>query len=94
MPAGTKTDPLLAKPEPVNNDGDASGITYFRRGKNFSKTTARREELDYVRETTLQTLRSVKKKEEEVLQAPEQKSPAAHGEDHSETGCFLADHGG
>lgn len=41
-----------------------------------------------MRETTLQTPRSLKEGEE-VLQALEQDSPAAAGEDHGE-----ADHGG
>ena len=48
-----------------------------------------------MRETTLQTPRSVKKEGEEVLQAPEQRdSPAARGEDHGEAGCPPAAHGG
>ena len=33
MPAGSKTDPLLAKAEPISDGGSASGITYLRRGK-------------------------------------------------------------
>ena len=28
MPAGSKTDPLLAKAEPISNGGSTSGITY------------------------------------------------------------------
>jgi len=40
MPAGSKTDPLLAKAKPINNGGSASVITYLRRGK----TAAEREE--------------------------------------------------
>jgi len=32
MPASSKTDPLLAKADPISNGGSASGITY-RRGK-------------------------------------------------------------
>ncbi|KAK4824794.1 hypothetical protein QYF61_019462 [Mycteria americana] len=32
MPAGSKTDPPLAKAEPISNGGSASGITYLRRG--------------------------------------------------------------
>jgi len=43
----------------------------------------------------LQTPRSVKKEEEEVLQTPEQRFyPAAHNEDHGEAGCPPAVHGG
>ena len=33
MPAISKTDPLLVKPEPGGDGGSASGITYLRRGK-------------------------------------------------------------
>ena len=33
MPASSKTDPLLAKAEPISNSGSASGITYLRKGK-------------------------------------------------------------
>jgi len=33
MPAGSKTDPLLAKAKPISDGGTASGITYLRRGK-------------------------------------------------------------
>jgi len=33
VPAGSKTDPLLAKAKPVSNGGSASVITYLRRGR-------------------------------------------------------------
>jgi len=33
MPTSSKTDPLLAKAEPISNDGSASGITFLRRGE-------------------------------------------------------------
>ncbi|GAB0184744.1 hypothetical protein GRJ2_000939700 [Grus japonensis] len=33
MPASSKTDPLLAKAEPISNGGSASGITELRREK-------------------------------------------------------------
>ncbi|KAM9590860.1 uncharacterized protein ACIBXB_005909 [Morphnus guianensis] len=33
MPAGSKTDPPLAKAEPISNSGSASVITYLRKGK-------------------------------------------------------------
>jgi len=47
-----------------------------------------------VRETTLQTQRSVKKEREEVLQGRSRDfSPAAHDEDHGEAGCRPAAHG-
>jgi len=33
VPAGSKTDPLLAKAKPISDSGSTSGITYLRRGK-------------------------------------------------------------
>ena len=33
MPAGSKTDPLLAKAEPISDGGSASGITDLRWGE-------------------------------------------------------------
>ena len=32
MPAGSKTDLLLTKAEPISDGGSTSGITYLRRG--------------------------------------------------------------
>ncbi|GAB0183636.1 hypothetical protein GRJ2_000828900 [Grus japonensis] len=56
MPAGSKMDLLLAKAEPISNDGSASGITELRRGKNLPPGTfAAGEEREYVRGTALQT---------------------------------------
>ncbi|GAB0208689.1 acid sphingomyelinase-like phosphodiesterase 3b [Grus japonensis] len=37
MPAGSKTDPLLAKAEPISSDGSTSVITYLRREKKKKK---------------------------------------------------------
>ena len=76
MPAGSKSDPLLAKAKPISNGGSASGITDLRRGK---KTPAveQQPERGAVRITTLQTPRSVKKEGEEVLQALEQRFPCS-----------------
>ncbi|KAJ7412642.1 hypothetical protein BTVI_45879 [Pitangus sulphuratus] len=34
MPAGSRTDPLLAKAEPIRNDSNASVMTYSRGRKN------------------------------------------------------------
>ena len=31
MPASSKTDPLLAKAEPISDGGSASGMTYLRK---------------------------------------------------------------
>jgi len=38
MSAGSKTDPLLAKAEPISNGGSTSVITSLRRGKNCCAT--------------------------------------------------------
>ena len=38
MPAGSKTDPPLAKAEPISNGGSVSGITDLRRGKKTCAT--------------------------------------------------------
>jgi len=43
VPAGSKTDPLLAKVKPISDSGSASVITYLRRGKKTAvKTTVGR----------------------------------------------------
>jgi len=45
VPAGSKTDPLLAKAKPISDGGSASGITYLRKGrKNCGETAVKREE--------------------------------------------------
>ena len=38
MPAGSNTDPPLAKAEPIGDGGSASGITYLRRGEKTCTT--------------------------------------------------------
>jgi len=38
VPAGSKTDPLLAKAEPISNGGITSGITHLRREKNLHRS--------------------------------------------------------
>ena len=35
MPAGSKTDPPLAKAEPISDGGSASGITDLRKEKSY-----------------------------------------------------------
>ena len=40
----SKSDLLLAKAEPINNGGSASGITYLRRGKSCCATAIAAEE--------------------------------------------------
>ncbi|GAB0183439.1 mitochondrial enolase superfamily member 1 [Grus japonensis] len=37
MPAGSKTDPPLAKTKPISNSGSASGITSLRRGEKMDQ---------------------------------------------------------
>jgi len=45
VPAGSKTDPPLAKAKPISNGGSASVITYLRRGrKNCEEMAVEREE--------------------------------------------------
>jgi len=58
MPAGSKTDPSLAKAKPISNGGSASVVTYLRRR---ATKCSRIEEQEYLRETTLKTPKSVKK---------------------------------
>ena len=41
MPAGSKTDLLLAKAEPISHGGSASGITYLRKkGKKLLRNSS------------------------------------------------------
>ncbi|KAK4822884.1 hypothetical protein QYF61_021103 [Mycteria americana] len=61
MPADSKMDPLLAKAEPISDSGSTSGLTYLRRGKTSAEQKLGKRTEKYVRETTLQTPRSVKK---------------------------------
>jgi len=42
--AGSKTDSLLAKDEPINNVGSASVLTFLTRGRKHFPTTPGREE--------------------------------------------------
>jgi len=72
MPAGFKTDPLLATAKPISNCCSASVITCLRRGKSCCGTAIKRKEGGNVRETTLQTPKSLQKEGEEVLETPEQ----------------------
>jgi len=67
VPVGSKMDPQLAKP--ISNGDSTSVITCLRMRKNHCTTAARIDDREYVRETTLQTPRSVKKEGEKALQA-------------------------
>jgi len=44
VPAGSTTDPLLAKAEPISDSGSASVITQLRRGKTCCGTAVEGEE--------------------------------------------------
>ncbi|OPJ75483.1 hypothetical protein AV530_008981 [Patagioenas fasciata monilis] len=63
MPASSKMDLPLAKAKPIRDSGSTSVITYLRRVEKTCTTpaAATREEWEYVRETAMQTPRSVKK---------------------------------
>jgi len=43
VPAGSKTDPLLAKAERISDGGSAYVITYLRRGKTCCEMAVERE---------------------------------------------------
>jgi len=43
VPAGSKTDLLLAKAKPISNSRSASGITYSRKGKKIYGENGSRE---------------------------------------------------
>ncbi|KAK4812037.1 hypothetical protein QYF61_026175 [Mycteria americana] len=70
------SSPSWNRAPPISDGGSASGITYLRRGQKKPRQL-QPEECEYVRETTLQTPRSVKKEREEVVQAPEQRFPCS-----------------
>jgi len=45
VPASSKTDPLLAKAEPISDSGDTSVTTHLRKGKKcYSATVRKRSE--------------------------------------------------
>jgi len=75
-------DLSLAKAGPVSNFDRTSVVTYLRKGKNCCASAAGKEECVYVRETTVQTSRSVKKEVEESSTQWRRDSPAAHGGDN------------
>lgn len=67
FPAGCETDLLLVEAEPASDVGTTSMITYFK--------NAGREDFKNVRGISLQTPRSMKKVEEELLQVLKQIFP-------------------
>lgn len=88
MPAGFQVDPALSEAEP--GSGSTSGITQLIRGrKNVVGNWSTREEWECVRETVLQSPRSMQKDGLDVLQVAEKSflcslvrqavTPTAHG---------------
>jgi len=67
-------DPPLAKAEPIRDTSSASVIAYLRKCAKCHAANVKQER-ENVRETALQTSRSVKQEREEVFQAPEQRFP-------------------
>lgn len=72
--AGSKTDLLFSKSEPLSDIGSASVITYLR---NMLTKAAGRAKWNDVGETALKTPRSVRKEGEKVLQALEVRFPCS-----------------
>lgn len=61
----------------ISEPGGASMITYFRKDDKRLHSSSERDKLKNVKETTMQTPRSVNKEEEEVLQVLEQRFPCS-----------------
>jgi len=68
-PDSSKMDTLLDKAEPIGDADDSSVITYLRKGKKHC-AASEREEWENMRQTVLQTQRSVKKEGQEEHQFP------------------------
>jgi len=87
MPAGSKTDPLLAKAKPFSDGDSASGI--FKKGeKTWVTAFADGERSENSAGTKVSD-------EGGGGGGPGARdSPAAHAEDHGEAGCSPAPHGG
>ena len=93
MPASCKTAPPLAKVKPISDHGSAFGLAGLRRGKkNCGGTAVERGVRLHERNNSADTPVSAEGGEE-VLQALEQRFPAAHEADHGEAGCPCS-HGG
>jgi len=60
MPASSKTDPPLARVDPISDGGSVSVITYLRRGEKKLLRNSSQEREVRIREPTLQTPRSEK----------------------------------
>jgi len=91
MPAGSKTDPLLAKAKPSSDSGSTPVITFLRRKIPPCVTAfAARERGENSADTNEE---EVRKEGQEVLPGTRD-SPVDHGKDLGETGCPPAAHGG
>jgi len=97
VPAGSKTDPPLAKAKPISDSGSASGITYLRKGR---KNTAGKRQLERgVRQCERNNSADTKVSEEAggrryLKHQSREAFLATRDEDHGEAGCSLAIHGG
>ncbi|CAM9245182.1 unnamed protein product [Bubo scandiacus] len=92
MPASSKTDPPLAKAEPISSSGSTSGITYLRRGKSCCTTATAAGERNERNNSA--DPKVIEEGGGGGASGTGADSPAAHGEDHSEAGCAPAAHGG
>jgi len=73
MPAGSRTDPLLAKAEPISDSGSTSVITYLRRQKpQHNSIFAAREGSENSADPKVSAEGG-----QEVLQVPEQRFPCS-----------------
>ena len=90
VPASSKMDPLLAKAEPPSVAAGVSVVRYLRKGKKSCKAALRDRSEKNVRETTLQTPRSVKKEGRRCSRHRSRYSLAAHREDYVEADCPAA----
>lgn len=77
FPPSFMMNALLAKAEPIRDTGNVSGITYFKMGEKCCTAASGSEEWENMRETSLQTPKTLEKQREEVLQVPEQRFPCS-----------------
>jgi len=83
-----KTNPLLAKAKPVSDGGSTSGVTELSRVKRLWNSSRERGVRICERSSPADPKVSAEGGQE-VLQALEQRFPAACGEDHGGLGCAL-----
>ncbi|GAB0182455.1 hypothetical protein GRJ2_000710800 [Grus japonensis] len=91
MPAGSKTDPPLAKAKPIS----ASVITYLRRRKTLRERELLQPERGVRRCKKLcRHQGQCRRRGRRCSRRRSRDPPAAHGEGHGEAGCPPAAHGG